>query len=150
MHHNSLGQCHLTGSEQERRTLWEKNSVFVLLCFFFPPLADGLRSPECERRGMEARAHWKFQRTETRYFNTDTKVMTVLDHLHRMCQPGEHQLCSVFHYRKKSAQTKDLQSLSALKQSSIAHLICPITLDGQHQPRAYNNISAPQTTRLSL
>lgn len=53
MHHNSLGQCHLTGSCQKSGTLWKKNCLISvsLSFFFFPPDADGLRGPPCERRG---------------------------------------------------------------------------------------------------
>lgn len=34
MHHNSLGQCHLTGSCQKSGTLWEKNCLISVSLFF--------------------------------------------------------------------------------------------------------------------
>lgn len=53
MHHNSLGQCHLTGLNQKNRTRWQKT------VFYCPPDAAGLRGPLCEREG------WRRERTNS-------------------------------------------------------------------------------------
>lgn len=55
MHHNSLGQCHLTGLYQKSRTLWEKNSFFPFL-FFSSSRCWSQESTVWAQR-MEARAH---------------------------------------------------------------------------------------------
>ena len=81
MHHNSLGQCHLTG-------LFGRKTVSFLVSF--PPHADGLRSPKGWRRERTSRP----QNYSTDTVNSDDWS---LYHQHRMNQPEEHQGLFVSH-----------------------------------------------------
>lgn len=56
MHHNSLGQCHLTGFVSEEQDSVGENSFSLLS---FTPDAAGLWSPRCERKG------WRRERTKS-------------------------------------------------------------------------------------
>lgn len=78
MHHNSWGQCHLTGLYEKSRTLWRKKIQSVLIVF--APDAAGFRSVK----------GWRWRRT-TESWTKSTKLWRLLDHLLMMRKVGGHR-----------------------------------------------------------
>lgn len=64
MHHNSLGQCHLTGSDQRSKTLWREKFLSV------SPDDAGVKSPLCWRKG------WRRERRVERASLPEQKLQT--------------------------------------------------------------------------
>lgn len=58
MHHNSLGQCHLTGSCQKSGTLWEKNCLISVSLFFFSSRRGWSQESTVWAQRMEASARY--------------------------------------------------------------------------------------------
>ena len=83
MHHNSLGQCHLTGSYQKSGTLWEKKTVwFQSLIFVFSSRRSQESSVWAQRMEASARYVWvknktKPKKKKSRYLNRDGKVWSL-------------------------------------------------------------------------
>lgn len=125
MHHNNLGQCHLTGLYQKNRTLWVKTVFSFLLHQTL--LVSEVRRVSAKDGGESALSLCQESlATLSETINSDD---CVLNHLHSMCQPKKHQGFSVFHKRQKTRSNEKLSKVSHSAQLvlSVVHLVDSIS-----------------------